>query len=39
MKNPLFKCVFALLMEFFQAYTYNDKPDEYVFCIMKLNYN
>lgn len=41
MKDPLFESAFALLMEFFQAYTYNDKPDEvhYEINLAKLNFS
>lgn len=41
MKDPLFESAFALLMEFFQAYTYNEKPDEvhYEINLAKLNFS
>lgn len=41
MKDPLFESAFALLMEFFQAYTYNDNPNEvhYEINLAKLNFS
>ncbi|MFN8672333.1 MAG: hypothetical protein U0457_09700 [Candidatus Sericytochromatia bacterium] len=39
-KDPLFESAFILLMEFFQAYVYPDKPDEvhYEINLAKLNF-